>query len=346
MLLNANERSKKKTILSFVCAVMVLYIHSDNTAQYSLNLNSLFGKTVYFIETVLLENITMVAVPLFFFLSGVFFFRNYSWDKVIDKYRSRIKSLLIPYLVWNTFYVIAAFLFSVLPYVSARVSASWKMNPINFQNMIEGLFFYKYHAVYWFLFQLILFIAISPVLFSILKNSILGVTALIILLFSPVYSQYVAVINPEHLFYFLLGGYLGYHYFTVFIAYQINKIKSMAVIAGFIILFMIDKITGTNQIWHRVVIVAYIFALMYGLDLFGKIQTTKYMSHTFFIYSSHLFVLSMLKLFFRKLLPETDLFAFLNFLLMPIIALVFIISAASLLDRNFPKLFKILNGGR
>ncbi len=346
MLLNTDERFKKKTVLSFICAVMVLYIHADNTAQYSLNLNSLLGKVVYFIETDLLENVTMVAVPFFFLLSGVFFFKNYSWNKLLDKYKSRIKSLLIPYLVWNAFYVVMAILFNVLPYVSAFVSDSWKMNPINFKNIAEGLFFYKYHSVYWFLFQLILFITISPVLFALLKNKILGLCIIIILLFSPVYSQNVQLVNLEQLFYFFLGGFLGYHYFTIVITANINKKKRMMAVAGFIILLLIDKMTGANPIWHRVVIVAYIAVLVYGIDLFGKIQTAKYMSYTFFIYSSHLFVLSMLKLLFRKNLPETELFALLNFLLLPVIALVIIILIANLLKKGFPKLFSILNGGR
>ena len=56
------------------------------------------------------------SVPVYFFISGYLFFLggNFSFDKYFKKIKSRIKSLLFPYMIWNTIAVIM--LVAVLSY--------------------------------------------------------------------------------------------------------------------------------------------------------------------------------------------------------------------------------------
>lgn len=48
-----------------------------------------------------------VCVPYFFVISGFLFFRNFDMKMLAAKYRSRCKSILVPYLVWNVLYNLA-----------------------------------------------------------------------------------------------------------------------------------------------------------------------------------------------------------------------------------------------
>ena len=67
--------------IAALCAIFVVYIHSDNTTQYEL-----YGKTgdiAELIEGIIAPSIINVAVPIFFLVSGLLFFRDYNWNKVL-----------------------------------------------------------------------------------------------------------------------------------------------------------------------------------------------------------------------------------------------------------------------
>ena len=65
------------------------------------------------------------SVPIYFFISGYFFFYNVGFDKniYIHKLRNPINTLLIPYLIWNTIAIIVLIAYNyfqkyVFPYAA------------------------------------------------------------------------------------------------------------------------------------------------------------------------------------------------------------------------------------
>lgn len=72
----------------------------------------IYHTTSFFISRILAS----VAVPLFFFISGyLFFFRTtFSVDVYKKKLKSRIKTLLIPYLFWNFVVLVGHWIVTVL----------------------------------------------------------------------------------------------------------------------------------------------------------------------------------------------------------------------------------------
>lgn len=53
------------------------------------------------------NGIMNVAVPMFFTMSAWLFFRSgWTWDSYADKLRRRVRSLLVPYIIWNILYLI------------------------------------------------------------------------------------------------------------------------------------------------------------------------------------------------------------------------------------------------
>lgn len=69
--------SQKIKIISFVCIIMVLYIHSDfhevEGEILGMNINILCQKIIS-------KKIARCAVPLFFSISGFLFFRKWTMD--------------------------------------------------------------------------------------------------------------------------------------------------------------------------------------------------------------------------------------------------------------------------
>lgn len=88
--------SMKLKILSFISIVMVIFIH-----MYYVEGESYV--VLRKIEQLIGQRICLIAVPLFYIISGYLFFLKtskaiYSFQ---DKLKKRIKTLLVPYIIAN-----------------------------------------------------------------------------------------------------------------------------------------------------------------------------------------------------------------------------------------------------
>ena len=95
---------KKKEYISFILSILVFLIHSyfiQDTGDNSL-ISIINHKTSFFFS----RSITQFAVPMFFILSGISFFKGYDNKKYPTKIKSRLFTLVIPYLLWNTVWLI------------------------------------------------------------------------------------------------------------------------------------------------------------------------------------------------------------------------------------------------
>ena len=199
----------KITLLSFICSIMVVYLHSDNTEQYYLDTATRTGEFVLFVETDVLQFFAQGAVPLFFFISGFLFFRNFNFNKLYEKYKSRFKGLLIPYLAWNMIYTFIVVLFSCIPVIRDNIGYRWVMSPITVIGILKGIFLYQYNSVFWFMFQLIIFVVISPILYGGLKNKHIGIIFIILISVVSLKIKNIPVFNSRMLMLYALGGYLS-----------------------------------------------------------------------------------------------------------------------------------------
>lgn len=82
------------------CLILVLFIHGNFILQNA----SIYTNSIIYLFSI---SIASSAVPLFFFISGFLYFRNYetfSKEEYLRKTRKRIRSLLVPMLFWNLLY--------------------------------------------------------------------------------------------------------------------------------------------------------------------------------------------------------------------------------------------------
>ena len=91
-------QSDKLRLISFVCILLVLYIHSvfhfKDTELESMSL-------CYYLQEGISGMLGRLAVPMFFAMSGTLFFKGTeeSIKNVYQKQRRRVKSLAIPYIL-------------------------------------------------------------------------------------------------------------------------------------------------------------------------------------------------------------------------------------------------------
>lgn len=87
-------------------AILVISIHAHNLKYYGLEEATM---SLAYQEVAIIAGVMgKIAVPFFFMMSGYWYFRmnifsTDVWERIKTKNKKRIKSLVVPYLLWNTF---------------------------------------------------------------------------------------------------------------------------------------------------------------------------------------------------------------------------------------------------
>lgn len=172
---NTKEFFNKKTVVSFFLSVLVVMIHIRSFNQYEFS--GALGNALQSLGTILNSSITSVAIRLFFVISGVLFYRNYTYKSTLEKYKSRLKSLLVPYLIWCSLYT---FVMMAIHYSPLGSRFEFDI-PFSIRNLVMGIVFNDFYFSFWFIFNLIIFTLLCPVIYTLLKNKLVGALVVIII---------------------------------------------------------------------------------------------------------------------------------------------------------------------
>lgn len=197
---------------NFILCVLVVLIHARNDSIFTLPVLILDIPVFNELEVFLASDVGGAAVGGFYLGSGYLFFRNYSWEKVFSKYKSRIQSLLIPYILWTLLYFLIHAAISHIPVLAAV----FQDPPIQVTlgTIADAVIHYRYCAFLWFLQFLILYVAFSPVIYFLIRNRYTGAAAILTVLF--ITSTHI-IKNPQAasltnwMVLYMLGGYIGIH---------------------------------------------------------------------------------------------------------------------------------------
>ncbi len=329
---------QKIVLISFFCSLFVIYIHTFNLETYGIGEASVgFSRLVYLVETYFENTLKRIAVPFFFLISGFLFFRTFSMDKLAEKYSSRAKSLLVPYLLWSTAY----YLFRVL--VTQLLSRHHLVNsgpvPLSagiwLQDLLENT--QSYHL--WFLRNLILFVLLTPVIFVLLKNIRGFPNGLLVLLLLYFNQAFLFVPVPRGLEIYCFGAWVGINYRN----FALKRSRKLAIAGVLLLLFMFGTAFRGYSPWMNPLL---FLALWFALDLFSFPPAYPWWMHiTFFTYVFHLFLLESLEKLVQIAFGRNPLAALLDYLLMPILVFILLALFAAIL-KKLPKLWLVLNGGR
>lgn len=160
-------------VVPLICSLMVITIHQHTVDGTAFTVPS---RIISFFT----HGICTAAVPTFFLLSGYLFFRNAdTFSDVFQKQRKRIKSVLMPFLAWSAFYyaLYAAVAIVIPGFLQSNVDLS-------VMGILKGVVFYQYAFPLWYMFQLCVFVLLTPMLLLVLRSkaaSILLLTAAAVL---------------------------------------------------------------------------------------------------------------------------------------------------------------------
>ena len=346
------EKNKIK-YFSFILSVLVILVHSINMPPiYKIfSFENIFG----------IEYIGSIAAPGFFIISGFLFFVNIeNNDKFIvikNKIVKRIHTVLLPFLMWNSIYYMIKVIYELI------LTRTWTFDGNKFFNAV---FHFTESPHLWFLYQLILLIIITPILFYILKNKYFMILFFIVISLMQILNINIYKLNNDALIYFYTGAMFSRIYKNNEFSLVNKKFTLITIplsIGSYFIyrLFMSMSFKGANTfnlgiyflILMRIFIVLSLFFIIdIFIDYRKKYEFTEY---SFFVYCFHYlvtrFMLLLIYIFvFKKNMDEGTIpnvyISNIYFVFTGIFTTIISVSVAKFLKNKFPKYYNYLSGGR
>lgn len=344
--------SYKIRAISFWAILLVVFLHAYNLDTKQNGVILIFPKSYnWFIQNLISNGVTRIAVPLFFIISGFLFFIKFDQNlpDFSVKIRKRIKSLFIPYVIWSLLGII---LYLILQSIPATQSFFTKQRIVDYDiaTLIKTIFITPIPYQLWFIRDLFVIVLFSPIWYFLLKNIKWVVLIPVLLLW---FYDFESINNSlEALLFFLTGSYIALYskstitfigeqralYFlflwVVFLLAKIGFLYFNAATVFVILLHKISILTGVIAAWN-------------SYDYFNNNQSnSSWYGVTFFIYAFHEPVLTFFKkgLFFA--LGKNEIQYFLVYFAAPILTICLSYMMALFFKKRFTFIYEILTGGR
>lgn len=214
--------------VALVLLVLFVHVHPDHNPHW-LTMDNLSGQPVgwviFSVVGTFINKFAFIAVPLFFAISGYLFFQkleSWSWTVWKQKIRSRVRTLLIPFFIFNAICAISLLCLSLKAgngwslegaYEGRFPVMGWLWNGVSYcqgwKNWLgmDMQLYYPLDVPLWFVRDLMVMLALSPIIYWLTRKGglaylgIVGVAyCLGILCCAPGFST-------NALFFFSLGAF-------------------------------------------------------------------------------------------------------------------------------------------
>ncbi len=376
--LQPSRRQQALDLLRFPLALVVLTIHTWSLEGFylqgelvDLQNYPFFREINYWINGFLRGQ----SVPIYFFISGFVFFFGIEWNRTtyLRKLKNRVKTLLIPYLVWNTIAIVLSFI-RLLPFFDEFLAAT----PADFQFSIQGLLYCFWNNLYdffpalldlqsssqsgpifpiniplWFLRDLMIVVLCTPLLYRLLKwAGIRVVVGLGLLWFTTGYWD-LGHANQlmDAFFFFSWGAYMSIHrkdMLVVFGRYFKLSLWAYPLLALSYIFAMHYWPEAAFTIKRLNILAGLLFAYNMATWLLDRniCKPNAFLAaSSFFIYVAHSLICGRLcRILFVLTRPESDISIVGVYTMAVILTIALLLSAFYLLKRYTPRLLKVLTG--
>ena len=334
---------RRVTWMSFILSILVVWIHAYNAELFLGTLGA--HEAARIAEIWVGERIAQIAVPGFFMLSSYLFFRGYTLERLPRKMLRRVWSLLIPYLAWNFLYYAGYFIGSRIPVFSDMVNKG--KVPFSAGELFRAVFLFSFNPVFWFVFQLIILVAVSPLLYYAVRRADTAVIFLGFVLVLVAFRADLPLVNEDALFYYSAAAAVACHgrrfierrrperYFTPFLCF----------FAGALVLYYVYSRTGNDL----PLVLSRFFgasALWLFLSILPLPAPRPYMYHSFMLYAMHFALVRFINKAAAVVFSGSEAAAMIIYLLMPGLMIIIVSLVSSFLKCFLPGLYTILSGGR
>jgi Acyltransferase family. len=289
-------------------------------------------------------------------LSGYLFFYGFEWSKerYFLKLKSRIKTLLIPFLFWNICSLLIIFLAQYFPatkiYFSGNSPLIAEFSFFDFFNAIFGFNRFPISYQFWFIRDLMILVLFVPLIQIILKYRPLLFLAIV---FISWFLNYWPIFAPSSntVLFFCSGAYIATIDKSLFAGDKYGGV--------FVLLFIV--ILTLNALNINVVFHNYLHKAGIIIGIYAALFSTKFLLKTdnvkpallwlgrssFFVFAIHEPLLTILrKVSYKLFVPDTSALILLLYFMIPIVIIVFSVLLYRVLVGIAPNFTYIITGGR
>lgn len=356
------KESRQIMCLRAICVIMVILLHQYagdvDQAAFAISGNIAENELLRAVQYVISRIISSSAVPLFFLMSSVLLYaKEFTWK---DNMKKKTKSLIIPYFIWITLYIIVYFVGQTFSLTSRFFANSGRyvsqMNAADFLAAYTGI---GGSALFvnalWFLRDLIIMNALAPVIRKVIDRFPGICLVLLALLWNVGEIPEALIINKQSIVFFSLG------YYVVKYNVRMQSVEKFSLVGlSVVYLFMIILEYSLHTAGNMLVLSAHSFTTITGIVLLVRLSASICRDaeasvpwflqivgdYSFFIYVSHDFVQTAMKKICAQILPQSDIVQMAEYFLIPVLVCVVCIAAASVLRKLLPSAYRLLTGSR
>lgn len=374
-----NIQSRCLDFMRFPLAVFVVTVHVFNNNKviaggHTFNPAniSVFGDVMLFIESF----IRGVSVPVFFFISGYVFFYgidDFTKQRYIKKLRNRIKTLLIPYLIWNFMEIVVGL---IKCFYSGNGFATYKtILNLTLENLLSSFWAYNGHLFIsvpnntteaatflnsdpintplWFVRDLMIVALLSPVLYYLIRRAKFYFVLVLAAIWLFPNLRFGSYGFSEAFLFFTLGAYLCINKRDIIFQQKTLKFLSILVYPISSILYFFAVKNGYHE-WtfglKTISILGFLF-FAYNLSkwLLGHgVKHSPFLSSAcFFIYISHVLITQRVtKFMYMILCPSSDYSYVLVYILSVGVTVGSLLILYELMKKYIPSVLTFVTGRR
>lgn len=188
--------------------VLITFAHSYSGVRVGYTLWGDGWDTYEVLKIVVSQTLVKVAMPTFFVISGYLFFANVTeWNSktYLGKLRRRVKTLLIPYIVWNFLMAIKLKTFSLNMFWAFWTEAGKQTDWLGNEQLMTA----PANMPLWFLRDLMVVALLTPIIYKGIRK----MGGWLVVLLTPLYLSGVCAFIPGlsayAIYFFTLGAFLG-----------------------------------------------------------------------------------------------------------------------------------------
>lgn len=329
--------------IRFPLIVLVVFVHlKGEVCPVTIGSNGSFW--IFFTEMIS-HNLGAIAVPSFFVISGYLYFLgldgDLTWTWTFGKWKKRVKSLLVPYLFWNLFVILAIIvksnLFSLFGFAEDEL-----MEYVRQMDVKDWLLTGPADFPLWYLRDLIVMVIISPLIYYLIKYFKLTT---VILLAVPYF-----IWGTTSLFYFGAGAVMGLRKDDL--AELSYRIRKPVYIIALIMLLASTAASGTAA--HCTIRRCFIpFGVVAFYNLIAEMPVrvrnlfSRLSGSVFFIYAAHeIYILGWTRGMFLRVFGDGVTGSVISYFGIPVVVLTVCLVLYQVFRKVTPKTLSFVCGGR
>jgi len=351
-----DEHLARLDVLRFPLIVLIVYLHATGyTANFADGSRTLANAEIVEGVQAITGTIARIAVPLFFMMSGFLFFRGGAFSAAIyrGKLRSRVTSLLIPFLFWNlalfALVAVGQHVPRLAPFFNGQSLPLTAMSPFQMVDAVIGITRYPTAYQFWFIRDLMILVILSPLLWLAARYA--GWLALAVFAIGWIFNIWpvpMPAIEPTLFFY--LGCFVAIRGWSLFAVDRLGwwLVPLFGVLLG--VHCAEQLVYQTDYSLHPAMVVGLLLALKASRWLAESERRRDRLvalgGASFFVFAVHEPLVTIGKKLAFHTLPMTAGSVLATYAVLPLLVICLALAGYWILLKTVPGFLRLITGGR